>query len=210
MCIGCHPQYRATKGYLCSGSGSTSGASQLSPSTERERMAQYHVHWLPSSNRATKGYLCSGSGSTSGARHQCQCGRAAVMQGIRWQPTEQQAHLQYLCELLRLLLNLYLELGAQSLHRKAVRGAAGAVQQGCDRVGGVVEKRDLGRQRTSFGQATRLLVSQKQAAAIGQGSDSCQPHGLMTRTRRHRELQPKGLCQKLTPKVAMLAIQGAV
>ena len=54
------------------------------------------------------------------------------MQGIRQQTTEQQAHLQYSCELLRLLLHPCLELGAQSLHSKAARAAAGAVQQGCD------------------------------------------------------------------------------
>ena len=99
------------------------------------------------------------------------------MQGIRWQPTEQQAHLQYLCELLRLLLHLYLELGAQSLHSKAVRGAAGAVQQGCDRIEGVVHvlfhtnsstERDLGRQQGCSCPRNRLqpLATDQTAASL--------------------------------------------
>ena len=44
------------------------------------------------------------------------------MQGIRQQTTEGQAHPQLIC--LCLLLHPCLELGAQSLHSKAVRGAA--------------------------------------------------------------------------------------
>ena len=53
-----------------------------------------------------------------------------MMQGIRQQTTEEQAHHQNFCELLCLLLHPFLELGAQSLHSKAVRGAAGAVTAG--------------------------------------------------------------------------------